>query len=46
MRLFKIILFNVLLCFSLTVYAHNPEDFIISEIEQGQLTFENEQIAE
>jgi len=45
MRLFKIILFNILLCFSLTVYSHNPEDFIISEIEQGQLTFENEQIA-
>ena len=45
MRLFKVILFNILLCFSLTVYSHNPEDFIISEIEQGQLTFENDQIA-
>ena len=45
MRLFKIILFNILLCFSLTVYSHNPENFIISEIEQEQLTFENKQIA-
>ena len=44
MRLFKIILFNILLCFSLIVYAHNPENFVILEIEQGQLTFENEQI--
>ena len=45
MRLFKIILLNILLCFSLTVYSHNPEDFIISEIEQGQLTFETDQIS-
>ena len=42
---FKIILLNILLCFSLAVYSHNPEDFIISEIEQGQLTFENDQIS-
>ena len=45
MRLFKITLFNILLFLSFTVYSHTPEDFIISEIEQGQLTFENEQIA-
>ena len=45
MRLIKIVLFNILLCFSLTVYSHNPEDFVIAEIEQGQLTFENEKIA-
>ncbi len=45
MRLSKIILFNILFHFSLTGYSHNPEDFIISEIEQGQLTFENEQMA-
>ena len=30
-------------CFQLN--AHNPEDFVISEIERGQLNFENEQIA-
>jgi len=45
MRLLKIALFNILLCLSSIVHSHNPEDFIISEIEQGQLTFENEQIA-
>ncbi len=45
MRLLKIILFSNLLFISLTSYSHNPEDFVISEIEQGQLTFENEQIA-
>ena len=45
MRIFKITLFNILLCFSSIAYSHTPEDFIISEIEQGQLTFENEQIA-
>ena len=46
MRIFKIIIFNILLCFSLTVYSHNPEDLIIAEIEQGQINFENEQIQE
>ena len=44
MRLFNIALFNILLLLSATAYAHNPEEFVISEIEQGQLTFENEQI--
>ena len=46
MRLFNIALFNILLCLSLTAYAHDPEEFIIAEIEQGQLSFENEQITE
>ena len=46
MKLFKIILFNILLWSSLTVYSHNPEDLVIAEIEQGQMTFENEQIKE
>lgn len=45
MRLLKIMLFSSLLFIGLTAYSHNPEDFVISEIEQGQLTFENEQIA-
>ena len=44
MKLVKIIFFNILLCFSLTAYSHTPEDFVISEIEQGQLNFENKQI--
>ena len=46
MRFFKIIIFNILLFFSLNALSHNPEDFIIAEIEEGQLNFENEQIAE
>ena len=45
-RFIKIILFSSLVCISLTAYSHNPEDFIISEIELGQLNFENERIAE
>ena len=43
-RHIKIILFNSLLFISLTAYPHNPEEFIISDIELGQLNFENEQI--
>ena len=30
---------------SFTASSHNPENLVISEIERGQLTFENEQIA-
>ena len=40
----KSILF-VLLFTSFTANSHNPENLVISEIERGQLTFENEQIA-
>jgi hypothetical protein len=45
MRLSRTILCFVLFfcCFQLN--AHNPEDFVISEIERGQLTFENQTIA-
>tara|TARA_B100001057_G_scaffold311817_1_gene311852 strand:+ start:457 stop:1203 length:747 start_codon:yes stop_codon:yes gene_type:complete len=45
MRLSRTILCFVLFfcCFQLN--AHNPEDFVISEIERGQLTFENQIIA-
>ena len=34
-----------LIFFSFQGYTHNPEDFIIAEIEQGQMSFENEEIA-
>ena len=37
--------FLVLFFTSFTANCHNPEDFVISEIERGQLNFENEQIA-
>jgi hypothetical protein len=43
MNILKIFCFN-LLFFSLSIYAHNPESFVIAEIEQGQIHFENKQI--
>ena len=46
MSYFRIIVFNIFLFLNLSLYAHNPENFIIAEIEQGQINFENEQIAE
>ena len=46
MSLCRLTILNLLLFCSLNSFSHNPEDFVISEIEQGQLTFENEQIAE
>ncbi|MDC1108922.1 HupE/UreJ family protein [Flavobacteriaceae bacterium] len=30
---------------SFNAYSHNPEDFVIAEIERGQMNFENEEIA-
>lgn len=39
------ILFLVLFFISFAANSHNPENFVISEIERGQLNFENEQIA-
>lgn len=46
MNVFNITLINILLFFCFNSYSHNPENFIISEIEQGQLVFENKQIKE
>ena len=45
MRFSKTILCLVLFFCCLHSNAHNPEDFVISEIERGQLTFANETIA-
>ena len=45
MRLSKTIPCFVLFFCWFQLNAHNPEDFVISEIERGQLTFENETIA-
>lgn len=44
MRYFKIIFINLLLFISIKAFSHNPQDFIIAEIEQGQINFENDQI--
>ena len=46
MIFFKIFIYTIILCFFCTsAHSHNPDDFVISEIEQGQLIFENELIA-
>ena len=45
MSLGKKILFLGLFFISFTANSHNPEKLVISEIERGQLNFENETIA-
>jgi len=45
MNLFRAVLFYFLFITSFNLYSHNPEDFVIAEIERGQMNFENEQIA-
>ena len=45
MRVHDIIIFCFLFCVSFNAYSHNPEDFVIAEIERGQMNFENEEIA-
>jgi len=45
MRVHEIIIFRLLFCVSFNAYSHNPEDFVIAEIERGQMNFENEEIA-
>ena len=45
MRLNRVSLTLIFLLTSLTANSHNPERLVISEIERGQLTFENDQIA-
>jgi hypothetical protein len=46
MRLNRVSFTLFLLFTSLTANSHNPERLVISEIERGQLTFENDQIAD
>ena len=45
MSFFRAILFFTLFLVSSSLYSHNPEDFVIADIERGQMNFENEQIA-
>ncbi len=45
MRVHEIIIFCFLFCVSFNAFSHNPEDFVIAEIERGQMNFENEEIA-
>ncbi len=44
MKNFHITLLYIFLFFCFFSYSHNPENFVISEIEQGTLTFENKLI--
>ena len=45
MSFFRATLFFTLFLVSSALHSHNPEDFVIAEIERGQMNFENEQIA-
>ena len=45
MKVYEFIIFSFLFCVSFNAYSHNPEDFVIAEIERGQMNFENEEIA-
>lgn len=44
MKFFKKLLFFLLLCFSVLVHAHPEDELVISEIEQGQLTMQDQQM--
>jgi len=46
MKNFDITLLYIFLFFCFFSYSHSPENFVISEIEQGKLTFENKLIEE
>lgn len=44
MRPLKTLIFCVFLCAGFSVFAHQPDELVILEIEQGELNFENDQI--
>ncbi len=45
MKVINIILLFLFFLINHNIHSHNPEDFMIAEIERGQMNFENEQIA-
>ena len=45
MKVIRFILLSFIFLTSLNTFSHNPEDFMIAEIERGQMYFENEEIA-
>lgn len=45
MRLLKTLTCCIFLCSGFVAYPHPEDELVISEIEQGQLSFENDQIA-
>jgi len=44
MRLLKTLILCIVLCSSFAVFSHAEDELVISEIEQGQLTFQDQQI--
>jgi len=45
MKVSRLILLSFIFFTSFNTFSHNPEDFMIAEIERGQMYFENEEIA-
>ena len=45
MKVIKFVFLPFFFFLSLNTFSHNPEDFMIAEIERGQMHFENEEIA-
>tara|TARA_Y100001935_G_scaffold249997_1_gene249419 strand:+ start:292 stop:1053 length:762 start_codon:yes stop_codon:yes gene_type:complete len=45
MKVIRFILLSFIFFTSFNTFSHNPEDFMIAEIERGQMYFENEEIA-
>ena len=45
MKVIKFIFLPFFFFLSLNTFSHNPEDFMIAEIERGQMYFENDEIA-
>ena len=44
MKVVNFFIFFIPFLISTNIYSHNPENFMIAEIERGQMSFENEQI--
>lgn len=44
MKVVKFFIFLIPFLISTNIHSHNPENFMIAEIERGQMNFENEQI--
>ena len=45
MKVIRFIFLSFIFFTSFNTFSHNPEDFMIAEIERGQMYFENEEIA-
>ena len=45
MKVVKVFVYCLLFFISTNTHPHNPEDFMIAEIERGQMYFENDEIA-